>query len=170
MATIFFCFLSFAFFFSVSFLHHALFSYKGRQTKSCLNQNTIITIEKRDARAIPANFHEGQLGLWLAKQPTEGWLELLYWLFGQSEAELSPMKIGGKCSSIKGGGISMGLNSKVYFMVILRQLANLKISFIIAWVRIFHQLICKQLCKQCPQQETLTGRGGDDKKRYLDDL
>ena len=43
---------------------------------------------------------------------------------------------------IKGGGISMcrnesvggggGLNSKVYFMVILRQLANLKISFIIA--------------------------------------
>ena len=39
-----------------------------------------------------------------------------------------------------GGGVAMqkkaiptmGLNSKVYFMVILRQLANLKISFIIA--------------------------------------
>ena len=56
---------------------------------------------------------------------------------------------------------TMGLNSKAYFMVILRQLANLKISFIIAGVRILHQLIgqCKQLCKQFPQQETLTGRG-----------
>ena len=42
--------------------------------------------------------------------------------------------------SVGGGGVAMqkkaiptmGLNSKVYFMVILRQLANLKISFIIA--------------------------------------
>ena len=40
--------------------------------------------------------------------------------------------VGGGVAMQKNSIPTMGLNSKVYFMVILRQLANLKISFIIA--------------------------------------